>query len=28
MLIMRIVSRGPDDPELTTTSTQAAAGAS
>ena len=28
MLIVRIVSRGPDDPELTTTSTQAAAGAS
>jgi cytochrome d ubiquinol oxidase subunit I len=28
MLIVRIVSRGPDDPELTTTSTQASAGAS
>jgi cytochrome d ubiquinol oxidase subunit I len=28
LLIVRIVSRGPDDPELTTTSTQASAGAS
>jgi cytochrome bd ubiquinol oxidase subunit I len=28
MLIVRIVSRGPDDPELTTTSTQATAGMS
>jgi cytochrome d ubiquinol oxidase subunit I len=27
LLIVRIVSRGPDDPELTTTSTQASAGA-